>query len=83
MPNGNAQNPPSGEGEGGDQNAPAPSDTEREKEELLSDPLMLKYSKMLKFGIPKRNIQMKMEEEGVDPQKLDVNFVFFLHFLIF
>ena len=39
---------------------------------LAEHPIYMKYFKMLRIGLPSRNVQMKMTQEGLDPAVLDL-----------
>lgn len=39
---------------------------------VSSDPRLLKYSKMLKMGVPKPAVMQKMARDGLDPSELCV-----------
>lgn len=38
--------------------------------DLILDPAILKYHKMLKFGVPRGAVEIKMIHEGLDPKLL-------------
>jgi len=38
--------------------------------ELTEDPTILKYRKMLQFGVPRGAVELKMVNEGIDPKFL-------------
>jgi hypothetical protein len=38
---------------------------------LQEDPRYRNYFKMLKLGVPKQQLRMKMESEGVDPNIIE------------
>jgi hypothetical protein len=57
----------------GDKNVPEPVEStvvdEISKESTI-DPAILKYRKMLQFGVPRGAVELKMAHEGLDPKLL-------------
>lgn len=44
--------------------------TDDSPKELAVDPTLLKYRKMLQFGVPRGAVELKMVHEGLDPKLL-------------